>query len=126
MKPETEEWVEKAEGNWEVAVRELGADAPVWSVVCFLAQQCAELYLKAYLEEHQIGFRKTHNLEELHRLSAGALRELDHLVLDLVSLTNIGIEARYPGRSTDRNIAQDMMRIAGEVRTVIRSRLGLS
>jgi hypothetical protein len=37
MKPETEEWVEKAEGNWEVAVRELGADAPVWSVVCFLA-----------------------------------------------------------------------------------------
>ena len=51
MKPETEEWVAKAEGNWAVAGREIQANNPVWDIVCFLAQQCAEQYLKAFLEE---------------------------------------------------------------------------
>jgi|SRR5579884_555924 len=51
MKPETLEWVEKAEGDLKVARREMEAGDPVWNVVCFLAQQCGEKYLKAFLEE---------------------------------------------------------------------------
>ena len=45
MKPETTEWIDKAEGDWKVAQREMQAPDPVWNVVCFLAEQCAEKYL---------------------------------------------------------------------------------
>ena len=48
MKPETQGWVAKAEGDYAVAVRELGTAAPVFDAVCFHAQQCAEKYLKAF------------------------------------------------------------------------------
>lgn len=44
MKPETVEWINKAEGDWAVAQREMQAPDPVWNVICFLAQQCAEKY----------------------------------------------------------------------------------
>ena len=42
MKPETAEWLDKAEGDWKVAQREMQAPDPVWNVVCFLAEQYAE------------------------------------------------------------------------------------
>lgn len=58
MKPETTEWIDKAEGDWSVAQREMRTANPVWNVVSFLAQQCAEKYLKAFLEEHNIAFGK--------------------------------------------------------------------
>ena len=54
MKPETAEWLDKAEGDWKVAQREMQAPDPVWNVVCFLAEQCAEKCLKGFLEEHNI------------------------------------------------------------------------
>jgi HEPN domain-containing protein len=57
MKPETLEWVEKAEGDWKVAQREIGSTDPVHNVVCFLAQQCSEKYLKAFLEEQWGAFQ---------------------------------------------------------------------
>lgn len=47
MKLETIEWIEKAEGDWKVALREMGTADPVCNVVSFLAQQCAEKYLKS-------------------------------------------------------------------------------
>jgi HEPN domain-containing protein len=77
MKAEAEEWVSKAEGNWSVASREMQIDNPVYDIVCFLAQQCTEQYLKAFLEEHGVAFRKTHDLVVLHNSSAGLLVELD-------------------------------------------------
>lgn len=44
-------WVEKAEGDFIAAGRELRArKQPVYHVVCFLTQQCVEKYLKAILE----------------------------------------------------------------------------
>ncbi len=39
MKPETEEWINKAEGDWAVAQREIQTPISVWNVVSFLAQQ---------------------------------------------------------------------------------------
>lgn len=126
MRPEAEEWISKAEGNWQVANRELGTSAPVWDVICFLAQQCAEHYLKAFLDENRIDFRKTHDLAFLHKLSQGLLPELDAYRQDLIYLATIGIEARYPGMNTNKKIAGDMLLIAGEVRSIIRSKLGLS
>ncbi len=35
MKPETMEWIDRAEGDWTVAQREMQAANPVWNVVTF-------------------------------------------------------------------------------------------
>ncbi|MER3458063.1 MAG: DNA-binding protein [Chloroflexota bacterium] len=125
MKPETAEWIEKAEGDWKVAQRESQAADPVWNVVCFLAQQCAEKYLKAFLEEQNIAFQKTHDLVALFNLSGGRLAELEPLRPELARLSTLGIAARYPGAYADREAAEDAMRIANKVQAVIKGKLAL-
>lgn len=65
MKPLTREWVEKAEGDFATASRELRArKSPNYDTACFHAQQCIEKYLKARLQEADIAFGRTHNLKE--------------------------------------------------------------
>ena len=45
MKPITEEWVQKAEGDFGTAQRELLVrDRANYDAVCFHSQQCAEKY----------------------------------------------------------------------------------
>ncbi len=57
MKPITLEWVEKAEGDYASAHRELRARKnPNYNAACFHEQQCAEKYLKARLQEAEIPF----------------------------------------------------------------------
>jgi HEPN domain-containing protein len=68
MKPLTQEWIRKADGDWATAQRELIATPPNFDAVCFHAQQCAEKYLKAVLQEHSLAFPKTHDLEALINL----------------------------------------------------------
>jgi HEPN domain-containing protein len=126
MKPETTEWIDKAEGDWKVAQRETQAADSVWSVVCFLAQQCAEKYLKAFLEEHNLAFGKTHDLVVLLNSSGGMFPELDPLRPQLAHLSIFGIASRYPGTQADQQAAEDAMRTAEEVRTLLRAKLGLS
>jgi len=65
MKPLTQEWVEKAEGDYRVASGQWQSANPVWDAICFHAEQCAEKYLKAWLVEHALDFPKTHDLEVL-------------------------------------------------------------
>lgn len=66
MKPLTCEWVEKAEGDFATASRELRArKSPNYDAACFHAQQCTEKYLKARLQEADIVFARTHNLSAL-------------------------------------------------------------
>lgn len=101
MKPETQEWIEKAAGDRKVARREIQTDDPIWNVVCFLAQQCAEKYLKGFLEEHNIAFQKTHDLLVLLNSSGLLLSDLDSLKSELAHLSTFGIAARYPGTQAD-------------------------
>ena len=94
MKPETMEWIDKAEGDWLVAQREMHAADPVWNVVSFLAQQCAEKYLKAFLEQHNIVFGKIHDLVVLLNSSGGLLSELNSQRQSLAHLSTFGIATR--------------------------------
>jgi HEPN domain-containing protein len=54
----TAEWGAKAEGDFATAGRELRArKRPNYDAACFHAQQTAEKYLKAFLQEHRnLGF----------------------------------------------------------------------
>jgi hypothetical protein len=66
MKPMTAEWVEKAEGDFAMLMRESRARKnPSYDGACFHAQQCAEKYLKARLCEAGIEFAKIHDLVAL-------------------------------------------------------------
>jgi len=66
MKRSTREWAAKAEEDYLAAV-DLARrrKQPLWSGVCFHAQQCAEKYLKARLEEANLAIPRTHDLENL-------------------------------------------------------------
>ena len=69
MKPTTLEWIHKAEEDWHVAQMSYRARKyPSYDAAVFHAQQCAEKYLKARLEEAAMGFVRTHNLLMLHQL----------------------------------------------------------
>ena len=125
MKPETMEWIDKAEGDWKVAEREMRVVDPVWNVASFLAQQCAEKYLKAFLEEHNIAFGKTHDLVVLLNSSGGLLPELNSQRQSLAHLSTFGIATRYPGAQADRGATEDSMKTAENVRTVVRAKLQL-
>lgn len=66
MNPAVAEWVSKAEGDFLTAGRELRArKSPNYDAVCFHAQQCAEKYLKAVLQENGKRIPKIHFLFEL-------------------------------------------------------------
>ena len=77
MKPITREWISKAEGDWTAAGllfrarRNTNHDA-----TCFHAQQCAEKYLKARLEEAGVVSGKTHDLVKLLALQE-MIKEID-------------------------------------------------
>jgi HEPN domain-containing protein len=66
MKLITEEWVDKAEGDFATAHREIQVEnMPNYDAVCFHSQQCIEKYLKAFLQEENIVFGRTHDLTKL-------------------------------------------------------------
>jgi HEPN domain-containing protein len=66
MNPLTLEWIEKAEGDFATAGRELRArKQPNYDAVCFHAQQSAEKYLKALLQEQGTAVPRTHMLLDL-------------------------------------------------------------
>jgi HEPN domain-containing protein len=66
MRPLTKEWVAKAEADYESALMLYRKrKSPNYDGACFHAQQCAEKYLKARLQEAQIRFSKTHHLSDL-------------------------------------------------------------
>lgn len=126
MKPITHEWVEKAEGDLATAMRELRARLrPNYDAACFHAQQCAEKYLKACLQEHEIRFEKTHNLGLLLDLLHQVLPEWEELRASLHEMSAYAVAFRYPGESAEREDARRAVRLCREVRRRARLHLGL-
>jgi HEPN domain-containing protein len=63
MNEVTSEWVAKAEEDFHSADALLRAvDVPLAGTSCFHSQQCAEKYLKAFLQEHAVRFERKHDL----------------------------------------------------------------
>jgi HEPN domain-containing protein len=124
MKPETAEWIEKAEGDFRTAGRERKSpDYPNYDAVCFHAQQCAEKYLKARLIEAGKDFPKVHDLAAILSLVLPLEPSWESLREDLEQLTDIGVEVRYPGTNADLEDADEAMRTARHVRQIVRAAL---
>jgi len=125
MKPETQELVDLAEGDWAAAQWQRQAPSLVPHVVCFLAQQSAEKYMKAFLEEHSISYPRTHDLVELLDLSGNLLPELQPFRAELAALTQYAVLPRYRSVALTQQEVDEALRIAERVRAVIRAKLGL-
>jgi HEPN domain-containing protein len=126
MKPITQEWINKAEGDFATAQRELQVQQlPNYDAVCFHAQQCIEKYLKACLQEENIAFTKTHDLSALLDLFLPVQPAWVSLRPSLDALTAYAIEFRYPGVSANQAIARQAFQDCAAIRLTLRQHLSL-
>ncbi len=95
MKPITEEWLNRAREDLDVAL-EIISKEHLTNMVAFHCQQAVEKALKGVVEEFEIGFVKIHNLERL----LGMVRRQISLDVDLniiKRLDEVYTSTRYPG-----------------------------
>lgn len=127
MKPITQEWIEKAEGDWATATREYRArKKPNYNAVCFHTQQCAEKYFKARLQEAGIAFTKTHNLVLLLNSILAIEPNWTNLHNSSAFLTVYAVKYRYPGPSADKIEAKEAVKHCRLIRKAVRQAFGLS
>ncbi|MFN0123018.1 MAG: HEPN domain-containing protein [Blastocatellia bacterium] len=126
MKKTTIEWIGKAEEDWHVAQMSYRARKhPGYDAAAFHAQQCAEKYLKARLEEAAIVIPRTHDLLVLHQLVLPLEPGWQVLQVQLAFLNPFAVAYRYPGISATKADAKDAIRYCRETRRVIRGSFGL-
>jgi HEPN domain-containing protein len=113
----TREWVQKAENDFKLAHLALEAgDEPLTEGACFHAQQCAEKYLKAVLQEHQISFPRRHELIPLLELLLPLDENFESLRQALIELESYAVAVRYPGVTVSVALAQSALAAASKVR----------
>lgn len=122
--PVVQEWVSKAEADWEWAQMAGTATNPrLRDGVVYHAQQCVEKLLKACLIQLGHTFRKTHDLGTLSQ----SLQQVDASWSwdenELEDLTDAGVLNRYPGFNTSEDELQELMVIARRLRQALLHRL---
>lgn len=127
MKPSTREWVQKAEEDYLAAV-DLARrrTRPVWNSVCFHAQQCAEKYLKARMEEAALPMAKTHDLEVLLNKLLPAEPRWAAFRPALQNLSDYAVDFRYPGQNATKAEAKQAVADCKAVRREARLSFGLT
>ncbi|MCK6485065.1 MAG: HEPN domain-containing protein [Phycisphaerae bacterium] len=130
MTPDVRQWLEKAEGDWHTANRELRArKCPNYDATCFHAQQAAEKYMKGSLLQHNASFPRTHDLAALLDLLRTLRNDWELLRADVILLTQYAVFFRYPGRWADKSRAQAAVaackRVRAHARIVLRVSSGV-
>ena len=100
-------------------------EPPLYNIICFHAQQCVEKYLKAWLQEVNIPFPRTHNLKELLALITPTVPIWQTWEPDFSLLSKHAVTTRYPGDSATAENVEHAVRICDEVRQAIRDQLNL-
>lgn len=126
MKKFTAEWVRKAERDFLAANDLSQSPHRLHDQMAFFAQQSAEKYLKAVLQEHGITIPRTHDLKVLVGLLLPTLPNLKSLNRGADFLTRFAVETRYPGEGASKRQAVASLRWAAKIRQVVRSQLGLA
>jgi HEPN domain-containing protein len=111
------EWIDKAEGDFAVAGRELRVDQnPSYEAVCFHAQQCVEKLMKSILIRAETHAPKTHDLVRLSKLLQGVEPTWSWPEDELYGLTMAAVEARYPGSPATQEDARLMFELCTRLR----------
>ena len=125
MNPLTLEWIELAEEDYAIARLIQREQLAMRNGMCFHAQQCAEKYLKAWLQENNIPIQRTHNLEELLNLILPSIPAWHSWKVDLSRLSKHAVETRYVGQSPTAADAEHAMQTCEMVRQAVREQLKL-
>jgi HEPN domain-containing protein len=126
MKPSTAEWVGKAEGDWEMALKGYRARKnPVYDAACYHSQQCAEKCLKASLVEAGLAVARTHDLLKLLNRILSSHSHWLMLRPPLNSLNKYSVLYRYPGHDATQADAKQAIQDCREVRRAVRVAFGL-
>lgn len=125
MNPLTHEWIAKAEADLLTARREFRArKAPNYDAVCFHAQQAAEKYLKAVLQDRGMMIPRTHSLLELVALVSKNEASFLFIQSDANALEGFAVQFRYPGITADRSEAKLALDAAHRLCGFIRLKFG--
>ena len=119
-----QEWIDKAEEDYEVAITlARKRKRPTPDAVCFHCQQCAEKYLKAFLVQSKVIFPKVHDLLELQKLCL-TVDSTFELIGDLLDgLNPYSVEFRYPGEQATGEEAKASVKAIKVVRRFMRDKL---
>lgn len=120
-----DEWILKAKDD-ELSVKDILNDkegAP--STVCFLSQQMAEKYLKAYLVFCGEKFPKIHDLDRLVRLCQQTESSFETINMEAKYLSDFYISTRYPGDYPQFNFkeAEKAFRAALKIKETVLKRM---
>ncbi len=120
------EWVQEAEADYKNArtIARRRKDRTPKSV-CWLCQQCAEKYLKAFLIRHSQPFPFRHDLIELGNLCRAIDEDFRLIVTELEELNAYGPAFRYPGPTATMEDAQSALKAIKRMREFVRAKLGI-
>ncbi len=126
MKPLTQEWIIKAEGDFVVAAQIMRRRKQrVYDAACFHAQQAVEKYFKACLCEAGIVFPKTHDLVALLKLLLPREPLWVTFLPNAQLLVDYAVDFRYPGDTATLAEARLALKNCKSIRREVRSSLGL-
>src|SRR5437588_5443035 len=127
MKPLTAEWVQKAEGDFLVAVQIMRRRKNrVLDAACFHCQQTVEKYFRAKLCEAGIPFPRTHDLVALLRLILPLEPLWAPFQTAAQALTDYAVDFRYPGDTATLPEARQCLKDCKAIRKEARHTLGLA
>ena len=126
INPLTLEEVRAAEEDWAGMKRlQQPLTSDIYNLVCFLAQQCVEKYLKAWLQEANLRFPRTHDLNELLVLIVPTHPEWRKWHTDFNTFKPYAVDVRYGDYHADEADVEHAVRVCTEVRQAIRATLQL-
>ena len=126
MKPDTREWVKKAEGDFKVASQILRRRKDIVpDAACFHCQQCVEKYLKARLVEAGIAFPRIHDLLKLLNLCLPVEPLWSPFAKDVDAMSDYAVDFRYPGQGATLVEARKCLKDCRAIRREVRVSLSL-
>lgn len=121
-------WLVSANNDYRAAQSLLiqPEDKMITNVICYLSQQSAEKFLKAFLFFKEVPFSKTHNLEIL--LAKCIRSDATFPEINLSTLTSYNISMRYPDefRIPSFTETKNSFEIATIVKQIILSKIEIS
>jgi HEPN domain-containing protein len=117
MNESVKEWIQKAEGDFRTAGRELRADQqPNFDAVCYHSQRCIAKLMKALLIHRGVVPPRTHDPVHLDQLLTPTVAVWSWPLDELRFLTRAAVEFRYPGATSEQDEAEEAYEICTRLR----------
>jgi len=120
MPERVEEWIAKAEGDFNIARRESRRRGKRnFDAICFHAHECVEKLMKALLVKHGVAPEYTHNLVYLDACVKKVVESWESDTEELSWLTRAGVAFRYPGEWATVTHAKKAVALCERLREVL-------